>query len=127
MGEDFNQAQKNVKTITEKVELKTWKDTVKKIYKKLHPIKRKEKLYSIKKDIESEHYARIQREFEPKIDLKKSGKKGLLNCKLELEFGHEFKKSNIIIDVNVNGEMFKLMSREGSTDFNMYYGVAKRF
>ena len=129
MDGEFKQAQENLEIIygdPEEVKLKTWKDTVKDIVTKLQPIKRKEKLYAAK-DIESELRIRARQEAKPKVDVKKVKKRGLIDCKLEMDFGYEFKKKNIIIDVSVDGEVFKLMSNKGSTEFRMYCGVAKRF
>jgi len=130
-NKDDEQALENFKLITEDIqtyESKTWKDTVKKVYDVLRPpIRKKEKLHTLKKDIESEKRAILEHEFSPTLDIKNSKKKGILNCKLELEFGHEFKKKDIIVNVSIDGEMFRLISNKGSSTFNMSYGATKRF
>lgn len=129
MDDKYKQADENLKLIygdPKQLKKKTWKDKVKEVVNKLQPIKREEKLYSVK-DIESEMRLRRREELEPKINMKQRAKKGLIDCRLELDFGYEFKNKEIIIDLSVDGELFKLMSNRGSTEFTMYMGAAKRF
>ena len=129
MNDKYKQAEENLKLLygdPKQLKKKTWKDKVKGIVTKFQPIRREEKLYSVK-DIESEMRLRRREELEPVVNLKQRKKKGLIDCRLELDFGYEFKEKEIIIDVSVDGELFKFMSNRGSSEFTTYIGAAKRF
>jgi hypothetical protein len=89
-----------------------------KLIKKFHPIEQK---------VEFKNGSNIKCKFKPNITLNKFWKKELKKSTLELEFDHQFKDDNVEVVINVNGEVFKLISGEGDSDFNISFKATKHF